>query len=326
MTGSLPPDWESQVARAYATFGVDPLGTEFGFKFTVGDLRRWAMDRLRIPKGDERGGQFLPEPGAHLPEPVERGRIQAPDIDAWEPPPQEWTYEQLQWETRHRGTVPDISGPLDRVGATAPPTLLSKEGFGAAEGFDFGKFGWKDPRTGVGDVLYRGKAGSGTPADQVMASIQKAPANEHYIGAGIFGSGLYFGGSNDGLQYSRVPLQNVNNQMVKDGDLPVGPDGAVIRAKLSPDAKVVTKEELQKMYTEWQEWVESTYPFDERQKFLKEYGMNLGDIGVFAALQGIDAVVNDVQPYNLNVVVTNRAKLIMEELGLKHTPPPPRPR
>lgn len=59
----LPHDWESQVARAYATFGVDPLDSgadqfAFGFHLDVDFLRRKAKDQLRDALGrwrDERG-------------------------------------------------------------------------------------------------------------------------------------------------------------------------------------------------------------------------------------------------------------------------------
>lgn len=48
-------------------FGTDEAMTAAGgFRFTVDQLRRWASSRRRAGKGSEEGGQFLPEPGAHL--------------------------------------------------------------------------------------------------------------------------------------------------------------------------------------------------------------------------------------------------------------------
>lgn len=78
---NLPPDWETQVARAYTVFGVDPLDefAWFGGRLDPGFLRRKAEDQLRDIKGrfrEMRGriGQqkytdddWLPDPFREMP-------------------------------------------------------------------------------------------------------------------------------------------------------------------------------------------------------------------------------------------------------------------
>ena len=236
--------------------------------------------------------------------------------------------EQTRWDYRHRGRPISNYTILDDAGYTQPPTVLPKEEFEAVEGYDFG---WEDPLTGTKNILHRGKAGSGKPADQIMAAVQKAPADEHFIGSGVYGNGLYFGGINEAFQYAgaEYPL-GAAKEAAESGVLPLGPEGAVIRAKLAAGAKVVTWRELQRLVDEEGTRIRQEHPDSPEDigKALTEAGLNAGQpIDLFAAKQGIDAFINILKEEELNINVINRAKLILEEVGLTYTPgqKPPRP-
>lgn len=120
MPDELPENWETQVARAYTTFGVDPLeADEFGLFGRIGEaldvdfLRRKAKQQLRDAVGrwvEERGE--LPteheEPRGHT-----NVEIPNADIDAWDTRKvrkklrKQFTVPNANLKGKHRLKVPD---------------------------------------------------------------------------------------------------------------------------------------------------------------------------------------------------------------------------
>lgn len=231
--------------------------------------------------------------------------------------------EQEKWDWMYRGKEPWHYKPLDALGATQPPTLLGKEEFDAFKGLNIDGQGT--------DTVYRGvKAGpEGTSARQMQAATQLAPAEEHYIGNGIAGDGLYFGSFGTAGPYGGLTQEQV--AAGPPDELPMGQEAALVRAKLHPDTKMI---DFSRIEPEMQKEIDAklrelgydpkTIDTYELDRIMEEAGMTrVPDI--WAMQHGYDVIINGITSGYININVVNRARLIMEELGLEYTPPPPRP-
>jgi hypothetical protein len=311
----VEPDWEAQIVRAYNTFGIDPLdGTEFGLfggRLSPSFLREKAERQIRDALGRWRAMRGRLDGGDRL-SPV--ARLSSP-----EPTP-----EQSAWDVRHRGGFRDYIDRLDASGVTAPPLVLGGEEFDAYQGADLG---WRDPvlPPTSGTVLHRGMKDHGAPADQKAATIQQAPASEHFIGNGIHGPGIYFGGATDALRYGGDPEGGL--ERLAAGEQIIAPEGTVMRAKFHPDTTVVSFVAFNRMQDAERARIRGLgLPPEETDRLLREAGLKGTPPDVFAALRGIDVIDNGSWGPSANFNVINRSRLVLDGTGVpRFAPPPPRP-